>query len=121
MITKASIIIPNWNGLDLLKDCLQSLEKQSYKDFEIIMVDNGSTDNSLEYVKKNFPQVKIKNLSKNFGFAKAINEGVKTSGGQHVVFLNNDTSVDRDWLKNLIKCADDHPEVISVNSKLLNF
>lgn len=116
-----SVIIPNWNGEHLLKDCLQSLKYQINKDFEIILVDNNSADESLKYVNNFFPQVKIIKLNKNFGFARAINEGVKASGAKYVVFLNNDTSVDRDWLKYLIECANKHPEVISINSKLLNF
>lgn len=118
---KASIIIPNWNGKELLKDCLDSLFEQSFKNFEIILVDNGSTDNSIEYVAANYPRVKILKLKKNFGFAKAINEGVKASSADYVIFLNNDTSVDKDWVKSLVSCAHLHPEVISVNSKLLNF
>ncbi len=115
---KASIIIPNWNGRELLKDCLESLRKQ---DAEIILVDNGSTDDSVNYVSVNFPAVKIVKLNKNFGFAKAINEGVKASSSKYVILLNNDTAAHKDWVKNLISCADQHPEVISVNSKLLNF
>lgn len=118
---KASVIIPSFNGEILLKDCLNSLAKQTFKDFEIILVDNNSTDNSLEYIKNNFPEVKIIQLNKNYGFAKAINEGVKLSQAKYVVFLNNDTKVDKDWLKNLVLCADSHPEVISVNPKILNF
>lgn len=116
-----SVIIPNWNGETLLKDCLQSLQKQTYKDFEIILVDNGSTDDSIEYVLENFPKVKTIKLSKNFGFAKAINEGVKTSVAKYVAFLNNDTEVTNNWLENLIKVVQKHPEAISVNSKILNF
>lgn len=117
----ASVVIPNWNGKELLEDCLQSLFKQSFKEFEVILADNNSTDDSLEYVKKFFPQVRIIRLNKNFGFARAINEGVRVSDAEYVVFLNNDTSVDKNWLKNLIKCVKNHPEVISVNSKLLNY
>lgn len=117
----ASVIIPNWNGKDLLEDCLKSLANQSYKNFELVVVDNNSNDGSVGYISYNFPQVKVVKLSKNFGFAKAINEGVKAAKGEYVVFLNNDTCVDRDWLKSLIKCVEKHPEVISVNSKLLNF
>jgi len=116
-----SVIIPNWNGRDLLKDCLKSLKNQSYKNFEIILVDNGSTDGSVEYVKNNFPKVRIISLQKNFGFARAINEGVKVSRAEYIVLLNNDTSVDKEFIKKLIECAELHPEVISVNSKLLNF
>lgn len=118
---KASVVIPNWNGKDLLKDCLQSLSKQSFKDLEIILVDNASTDSSLVWVTEKYPKVRVIKLGRNFGFARAINEGVKASNAEYVVFLNNDTAVEKNWLENLVKCADSHPEVISVNSKLLNF
>ncbi len=121
MKLRLCIIIPNWNGEDLLPDCLRSLKTQSFKQFETILVDNGSTDDSLNFVKTHFPKVKIIELKKNFGFAKAINVGVKSSKTEYVVFLNNDTQVDKNCLENLVKVADQHPEVISVNSKLLNF
>lgn len=114
-------MIPNWDGKDLLNDCLKSLESQTFEGFEIILVDNASSDNSIQYVENNFPKVKIIKLDKNYGFAKAINEGVKKSKAEYVVFLNNDTRVDKDWLTNLVECAKSHPEVISVNSKILNF
>lgn len=118
---KLAVIIPNWNGREFLQDCLVSLYNQTYPDFEVILVDNGSADGSVVFTEKNFPKVNIIKLKKNYGFAKAINEGVKISLSEYVVFLNNDTSVDKNWLKNLVACAQKHPEVISVNSKLLNF
>lgn len=118
---KVSVIIPNWNGQNLLKDCLNSLTGQSFKDFEIIVVDNNSSDQSVSYITNNFPQVKIIKLKKNYGFARAINEGVRASINRYVVFLNNDTKVDKEYLKSLIKCANSHPEVVSVNPKILNF
>jgi len=120
-MNRASVIIPNWNGRDLLGDCLKSLEDQTFKDFEIILVDNNSVDDSINYVTLNFPKARIIKLDKNFGFAKAINEGVKKSNAKYVVFLNNDTKTDKNWLKNLIDSADKHPEAISINSKILNF
>ena len=116
-----SVIIPNWNGMELLKDCLFSLQKQTAKNFEIIVVDNGSTDKSVDFVRKNFSQIKIVQLEKNYGFAKAINEGVKSSTSKYVAFLNNDTAVDRNWLKALLTCVRGHPNVASISSKLLNF
>lgn len=118
---KASVIIPNWNGKNLLFDCLSSLVKQSFHEFEVILVDNGSTDDSLDFVKKEFPNVKIISLEKNYGFAKAINEGVKSSQAKYAIFLNNDTYSDKDWIKNLINCAESNSGVISINSKILNF
>lgn len=121
MNIKASVIIPNWNGRYLLPDCLKSLRKQSIKDFEVIVVDNGSEDESIMYLTNNFPEIILLRLDKNYGFAKAINEGVKVSRGKYVLFLNNDTKVDKDWIKNLVIMADRHPEVVSVGSKLLNY
>lgn len=120
-LVRASVIIPNWNGQEFLPDCLSSLNQQLFEHFEVILVDNGSVDGSVEYVLKNYPEVRIIQLPENLGFAKAINGGVKASQADYVVFLNNDTKVDKDWLKNLVQMADKHPEVISVGSKILNF
>lgn len=120
-MNKVSVIIPNWNGRELLKDCLKSLQNQSYTKFEIILVDNGSVDDSINFTQQHFPKVKIVKLNKNYGFAKAINEGVKRSQARYVILLNNDTTVDKNFVKSLVDCADKHSEVISVNSKLLNF
>ncbi len=129
-VVKASVIIPNWNGKELLPDCFDSLSKQTFKDFEIILVDNASTDGSVDYVRKiatatlwprNDVAIKIVENKKNLGFAGGINSGVKKSRANYVVFLNNDTAVDKNWLKCLVECADKHPEVFSVNPKLLNF
>lgn len=120
-MNKASVIIPNWNGENLLPDCLTSLQNQGFQGFDIILVDNNSTDKSIEYTKKNFPKVKIINLKKNYGFARAINEGVKAAKSKYIIFLNNDTYAEKDFVEELISCAEVHPEVISVNSKLLNF
>lgn len=118
---KVSVIIPNWNGRDLLEDCLKSLRKQIFRDYEIIVVDNNSTDGSLCFIKQNFPETITIKLNKNYGFAKAINEGVRASKSEYVVFLNNDTEVEPQWLRNLVKTADSHREMASVGSKILNF
>lgn len=118
---ETSVIIPNWNGKSLLYDCLGSLEKQTYKNFEVIVVDNASGDGSIEFIGKNFAGVKVISLDKNYGFARAINEGVKASSAKYVVFLNNDTEVDKNWLKFLVSCVKSHPEASSVGSRLLNF
>src|SRR3989344_7603864 len=120
-MNKVSVIIPNWNGFDLLKDCLTSLRRQTFINFEVVVVDNNSTDNSIEFIKNNFPKTKIIKLNKNYGFARATNEGVRASKSPYVVFLNNDTSVDKNFLKELVSTADKNSKVISVNSKILNF
>lgn len=117
----ASVIIPNWNGKALLEECLDSLEKQTFKEFEIIVVDNGSIDGSVDFIIKNFPGVKVVKLDKNYGFSKAINAGVEASQALYVVFLNNDTAVDKDWLKILVSYANKYQKASSIGSKLVNY
>ncbi len=118
---KVSIIIPNWNGKYLLKNCLESLKNQSFKNPEIILVDNGSVDGSCEYVKSKFPKVKVLELNKNYGFAKAVNIGIKAAKGEYVILLNNDTEADKNYLKFLVETAEKHPEAGFVAAKMLNF
>ena len=115
-----SIIIANYNGKHLLKDCFDSLYAIDYPKnrFEIIMVDNGSEDNSIAFVKKTYPGVKIiKNNINNY--CKANNLGVAKSQGEFVVFLNNDTVVNKYWLIKLIKVMDEFDKVAAVGSKIL--
>lgn len=117
----ASVIIPNWNGRHLLKICLGSLQKQTYKNFEIILVDNGSIDGSVNYTKRYFPKIKIISLDKNYGFASAVNKGIKASQSDYLVLINNDTEVNKDCLKYLVSAAKSHPEVGFVAAKMLKF
>jgi len=116
---QASIIIVNWNGKHLLKECLDSVFSQSYKDFEVILVDNGSTDGSVEFVKKNYPQVKIVQNKSDVGYARGCNVGVKAATSDIVVLLNNDTQVEKDWLANLIAPLERDSSIGAVGSKLI--
>lgn len=118
---KLSVVIPNWNGKHLLKTCLHSLQRQTLSDFEIILVDNGSADGSVEYVQRYFPQVKVISLDKNYGFAKAVNEGIKAAVAGMVTLINNDTEVEKNCLKYLYQAAQAHPRVGFVAAKMLNF
>lgn len=105
---KASVIVLNTNEKHHLKGCLPSLMRQAYKDFEVIVVDNGSSDGSVEYVKERFPKVKVVSNGANLGFAGGNNEGAKVAlrkKPDFVAFLNPDTEVDRNWLKELVKAA----------------
>ena len=99
-----SIIIVNWNGKKWLKDCFESLEKLDYpKDkYEVIMGDNASSDDSVEFTDKNFPWIKILKLDNNYGFAEGNNKCAKIAKGEFLVFLNNDTFVDKNWLIELV-------------------
>lgn len=116
-----SIIIPNWNGLKHLKICLPSIMKQTFKDFEVIIVDNGSSDKSKEFIKANFPNFKIIKFKKNRGFSRAVNVGIKRSSGEYVFLLNNDTEINKNCLKYLLEATKSHPEVGFIAAKILNF
>lgn len=117
----ASLVIPNWNGKKFLKICLPSLQKQTFKDFEIVVVDNGSSDGSKEFIAKYYPEVKVVALAKNIGFAPAVNLGIKNSTGKYIILVNNDTKVAKDCIKFLVKAADRKKEVGMVAAKMLNF
>jgi Predicted glycosyltransferases len=93
-----SLVILNWNGKECIDECLESVLKTDYKNIEIIVVDNGSTDDSLERIKKR-PQVKILALKENLGYAAGNNAGFKQAMGDFVATLNNDVIVEPDWLK----------------------
>lgn len=115
------IIIPNLNGKELLQICLPSVFAQRFSDFEVVVVDNGSTDGSAEYLRKNFPKVTIIENSKNLGFAAAVNQAIAKSKSKYIVLLNNDTKVEIDWLLNLANSAKKHPQAASVASKIISF
>lgn len=100
-----SVIIPHYNGVSYLDDCLKSLQKTTYKPIEIIVVDNGSTDGSQEFVKKKYPKVKVVQAAKNLGYAGGCAYGYEKSAGEFIVFLNNDVTVDKQWLNHLVKAA----------------
>lgn len=97
-----SIILVNWNGEKWLNRCLSTLSNQSYKNIEIILVDNASSDNSINFVEKKFPDVKIVNNSINFGFPKANNIGVKLSKGKFLLLINPDVWIKKDFIEKLL-------------------
>lgn len=122
---KVAIIIVNFNGKEFIKKCLDSVFKQSYTYFDIYFIDNGSSDNSIEFVKKNYSNSKLKiiKLNKNYGFAKGNNIGIKEAFKdkkvKYIVCLNNDTIVNRNWLKELVKTAEKDKKIGAVGSKII--
>jgi len=114
-----SIIIVSWNGKKWLKKCFDSLSKQTYKNFEIIFVDNGSIDDSIKFVKKNYPKTTIIQSKINLGFAGGNNLGFKHAKGEYVLLLNNDISATKDYLKNLVEAFEKIPKLGSVQSKMI--
>lgn len=117
---KISIIIVNWNGKDFLANCLNSLDKISYPNYEIIIVDNNSSDDSVEFIKSNYSDVLIIRNDKNIGFAKANNIGFQKSSGDYILFLNNDTKVRKDFLDKLVTAIESNPGIGGVQSKILS-
>ncbi len=114
-----SVISVNYNGARYLTDLLTSLEKQSYPNFEILMVDNGSTDDSVPLVQQNFPGVRLIQARRNTGFAGGNNLGIRKSKGPYVALINNDTVVDENWLSHLVEDASTSPGIGAVGSKIL--
>jgi len=115
-----TVIIVNWNGLPLLSECLESLRHQKFRNFETILVDNGSSDGSVHWVKKHYPQTRIISLSKNTGFCVANNIGYSHVKTKYVALLNNDAVAHHLWLENLVKGLETHVKAGSAASKILH-
>ncbi|NJD76620.1 MAG: glycosyltransferase family 2 protein [Candidatus Methanoperedens sp.] len=116
-----SIIILNWNGKRYLETCLSSLLQQTYKDIEIIFVDNGSLDGSVEFVKSKYPEIIILKHQKNLGFAMGINSGIMASSGKYIATINNDTEADKEWIKRLVSVMESNVRIGSCASKMLRY
>jgi GT2 family glycosyltransferase len=116
---KVSVIIVNFNGKTLLEKCLDSLFKVNYDNFEVILVDNNSSDDTLEFVTKNYPSIIIIKLDSNKGFAEPNNLGVKVAKGDYLLFLNNDTVVTPDFISKMIKVMENDKKIGICQSLLL--
>lgn len=116
-----SIIIVNWNTKELLRDCLKSIEEQAGKiDYEIVLVDNNSTDGSVEMVKSEFENVVLIQNSENRGFAAANNQAVRIAKGRYVLLLNSDTIVLDHAFEKTLAFADKHPDAAVTGCRVLN-
>jgi GT2 family glycosyltransferase len=116
-----SIVIVNWNGKNLLGECLGSLRVQTCQDFEIILVDNGSQDGSSEFVREQYPEVKLISLRENRGFAGGNNAGISVAAGKYIALLNNDTKTGPEWIEQLIAVAETTPSAGMWASKILSY
>ncbi|MCA9898839.1 MAG: glycosyltransferase family 2 protein, partial [Anaerolineales bacterium] len=119
MSASVSIIVVNWNGRHHLQLCLTALFAQTYPNFEVILVDNGSTDGSQAFVREQFPTVRLIALPENVGFARGNNEGIRASTADYIATVNNDTRVDPNWLTALVETAESNPNVGMCAAKLL--
>ncbi|HMQ55354.1 MAG TPA: glycosyltransferase family 2 protein [Anaerolineae bacterium] len=116
---KISVIIPNINGRKHLEYCLPALLGQHYRSFEMVLVDNGSTDDSVEFTKRNFPDVKIIAFHRNLGFAEANNRAIQATTSPYLVTLNNDTRVEPTWLAEMVQAAEQSRDIGMVACKIL--
>jgi GT2 family glycosyltransferase len=116
-----SIIIPHYNGAYHLPCCFNALRSQTYPHLEIILADNGSTDESLTLTRRDFPDVKIIELGQNLGFAGAVNRGIEQAKGEIIVPLNNDTEVAPGWAQALVDTLLAYPDAGIIASKMLLF
>jgi len=115
------IIIPNYNGAAHLPVCLAALRAQTRQDFRVLVVDDGSQDESLVLLARDFPEVRVLALPRNRGLAAAVNAGIDASAAPYVVLLNNDTEAAPDWLAHLVGALDADPRASFAASKLLLF
>lgn len=121
MTDRFSVVIPNWNGKRFLAACLNSLRYQTVDDIEVILVDNASADGSQDYIRAEYPEVRLIELEANRGFTGACNIGMDAATGAYIALLNNDTEVERNWAAQVAKAFAEHPQAGIVASKMLLF
>lgn len=119
---KIAIVILNWNGVKLLQQFLPSIVEFSKNDLtEIVVADNGSTDDSLQMLQHHFPEVKILDLKQNYGFARGYNEALKQIDADYFVVLNSDVEVTAGWLNKPIESMETDPAIAAVQPKILSY
>lgn len=116
---KATVVIPNYNGISYLKGCLDSLQAQTTRDFSVLVVDNGSTDGSYELIER-YPEVNRIRFEENRGFCGAVNAGIAAADSEYVILLNNDTRVKERFVEKLIEAIEKDPGIFSVSAKMLD-
>lgn len=116
-----SVIIVNFNGRKYLEQCLSSLALQTFCDYEVIVVDNASSDGSVAYLEEHFPDTKLVQSRENLGFAGGVNAGIMVASGEYIMTLNNDTRVDPDCLFQLLAAMDQDERVGMVAAKIIFF
>ena len=118
---KATIVIPNLNGAGWLRDSIESIWAQTEQDFELIVVDNASTDESLEIARSYVGRERYTLIENdhNTGFSAAVNQGIRAAKGEYVVMFNNDAFAEPDWLAQLIAAAEQDERIFAVQSLMI--
>jgi GT2 family glycosyltransferase len=121
-MAKSTVVIPNFNGIKYIEACLESVYAGTIKNVEVIVVDNASTDGSMELVRDKFPQVELIVNSENTGFSHAVNQGIRLSSTPYVILLNNDTRVELDFVNELEKIMDKDKfkKIFSASAKMVS-
>lgn len=118
-MSEVTVIIPNFNGIAYIENCLLALQRQTFQDYEVIVVDNGSEDESPRLVEEKFPQVRLIRLKQNFGFSRAANEGITASKTPYVLLLNNDTEVTEGFVEEMLRAIKADANIFSAAAKML--
>ena len=114
---KVTVIIPNYNGLSFMEPCFKALDRQACRDFTVLVVDNGSTDGSVEWLKeRGIPSLF---LETNTGFSGAVNRGIQAADTPYVILLNNDTEADPCYIRELLRIMERSPRIFSASSKMI--
>ena len=118
---RVSLIILSWNALELLKKCFPSVVRTNYPNFEIIYADNASNDGSVEWITKNFPDVRVLRYPENYLFCRGNNEAIRVATGKYIVLLNNDVETPPNWLLPLVAQAEADPSIAALQPKILQY
>lgn len=118
---EVSVIIPNYNGMKYMQTCLESLMHQTYGHVPVVVVDNGSADGSREFIKQNYPSVKVIALQENTGFCHAVNVGIQATETPYVILLNNDTEAAPDFVEKLLWGIKSRKKAFSCAAKMIQF
>ena len=118
---KSTVVIPNYNGIAYIKNCLDSLQQERQETaFQVMVVDNHSTDGSKEVVSREYPYVKLIAFEENTGFCKAVNAGIEAAHTEYVILLNNDTTVEKGFVSELERVMENHPNAFSAGAKMVD-
>ncbi len=117
---ETTVVIPNYNGMKFIEECMKALEADTSCEYRICVVDNGSTDGSREWVEKNCPGVQLVAMGENTGFCKAVNEGIRRADTPYVILLNNDTRVEQGFTAALVNSIRSLPRAFSVSARMMD-
>lgn len=118
---KVTVIIPNYNGMKFLKECLDALKVQTTEEFDVLIVENASKDGSAEFIKQNYPWVLLIENEENLGFAGGVNVGIKACKTPYVLLLNNDTKVHSHFVEEMVRAMECSERIFSVSSKMIQY